>query len=88
MTIVDDYLVYPGNSDLRDIKAIKMLCAGYLKLLFPNVEKTSDISPNEFFTYCFLPSFRKREIIRHQLSIMDPEYKDIMPDVKVRGYND
>lgn len=88
MTVVDDYLVYPGNSDLRDIKAIKLMCAGYLKILFPNVEKMSDIQPSDFFTYCFLPAFRKREIIRHQLSIMDPEYKDIMPDVKVRGYND
>ena len=88
MTVVDEYLSYPGSSDLRDIKAIKLMCAGYLKILFPNVEKCDDITPSDFFTYCFLPAYNKRQIIRHQLSIMDPEYKDIMPDVRVRGYND
>lgn len=87
MTVVDEYLDYPGNSDLRDIKAIKKMCAGYLKILFPNVEKVTDISPKDFYIYCFCPAFKKREIIRHQLSIMDPEYKDVMPNVRVKGYS-
>lgn len=88
MTVVDEFLIYSGNSDLRDIKAIKLLCSGYLKLLFPNVENVDDISPVDFFLYCYLPAMKKREIIRHQLSIMDPEYKDLMPNIKIKGYND
>ena len=88
MTIADELLVFPSNSDARDTKAIKRLCAGYLKLLFPNVKNSEDISPEDFYNYCFMPSYEKRAIIRKQLSLMDPEFTLTMPNVKVRGYND
>ena len=88
MTIVDDFLIFPSNSDARDTKAIKRLCAGYLKILFPHAKKTEDIRPEDFYNYCFMPSYEKRSIIRKQLALMDPEFSLSMPDVKVRGYND
>lgn len=88
MAIASSLLVFPSNSDARDSKAIKRLCAGYLKLLFPNVKRAEDINPEEFYQYCFVPAFEKRSIIRQQLAIMDPEFKNEMPNVKVKGYND
>ena len=88
MTVADALLHFPSNSDARDSKAIKRLCSGYLKLLFPNVKRPEDISPEDFYNYCFVPAFEKRAIIRQQLCIMDPEFKPEMPNVKVRGYND
>lgn len=88
MTVADELLVFPSNSDARDTKAIKRLCAGYLKLLFPHVKNSNDISPEDFYNYCFMPSYEKRAIIRKQLSLMDPEFSLAMPNVKVRGYND
>ena len=54
--------------------------------LFPRT--TEDISPEDFYNYCFVPAFEKRMIIRQQLCIMDQEFKPEMPNVKVRGYND
>ena len=88
MSVANDLLIFPSNSDARDTKAIKRLCSAYLKLLFPNVKNSSDISPEDFYNYCFVPSYEKRAIIRKQLSLMDPEFGTTMPDVKVRGYND
>lgn len=88
MTIADELLIFPSNSDARDTKAIKRLCAGYLKLLFPHIKSSEDITPEDFYNYCFMPSYEKRAIIRKQLSLMDPEFSLAMPNVKVRGYND
>ena len=88
MSVSSDLLVFPSSSDARDSKAIKRLCAGYMKLLFPNVRRTEDMDPGDFYNYCFVPAFEKRQIIRQQLSIMDPEFSNQMPNVKVRGYND
>lgn len=85
MTVVGKMLVFPQNADARDTKAIKRMCAAYMKLLFPNVKKAEDMDPKLFYDYCFWPAYEKRSIIRKQLSIMDPEFSDEMPDVKVRG---
>lgn len=82
--IVEEKLIIPENADARDVKAIKKLCSGYLKLLFPNVETPSDISAADFRTYCFEPAFTKRSIIRKQLSIMDPEFSNVMPNIRVK----
>lgn len=83
--IVKDLLDIPKNADTRDTNAIVKLATGYLKLLFPNVRTAEDISIDEFKTFCFEPAFEKRRIIRRQLSIMDMEYSDRMPNITVRG---
>lgn len=81
--IVNELLTIPNDADARDVKAIKKLCAGYLKLLFPNVEKPSDISKDDFYNFCYIPAFSKRKIIREQLTLLDPEFSDEMPKIKI-----
>lgn len=56
---------------MRDKKAIERLTAGYLRLLFPDLNQTSD----EFYNYCVSPSIAMRQSIREQLCKMDAEYK-------------
>lgn len=85
-SIVTDMLDIPKNADTRDTTAIIRLTSGYLKLLFPHVESMSDITKEDFETYCFRPAYEKRRIIRNQLSIMDMEYSNKMPDIKVRNF--
>ena len=88
--VVNSFLVVPNDADTRDKKAIQRLATAYLKLLFPNVRSKDDISPEDFYSYCFAPAYEKRKIVKTQLSYMDPQYArgDLMPNIKVRGYND
>lgn len=83
--IVKDVLDIPKNADTRDTNAVIKMCSAYLKLLYPHVRTVSDISPQEFKMVCFDPAFEKRKIIRQQLSAIDREFTDKMPDIKVRG---
>lgn len=85
-SIVTDMLDIPQNADTRDTTAIIRLASGYLKLLFPHVESMMDITKEEFEIYCFKPAYEKRRIVRNQLSIMDMEYSNKMPDIKVRDF--
>lgn len=88
--IVNSFLIVPKDADTRDKKALQKLCEGYLKLLFPHVRCPEDISPKDFHDYCFVPAYEKRSIIKQQLAYMDPQYAkgDLMPNIKVRGYDD
>ena len=88
--IVKKFLVVPNDADTRDKKAIIKLATGYLKLLFPHVRSEYDISPSDFYAYCFLPAYEKRKLVKQQLSYMDPQYEKsaLMPDIKVKGFND
>jgi len=83
--IVKELLDIPKNADTRDTNAVIKMCSAYLKLLYPHVRTASDISPQEFKMMCFDPAFEKRKIIRQQLSAIDREFTDRMPDIKVRG---
>ena len=83
--IVKEFLDIPKNDDTRDTNAVIKMCCGYLKLLYPHVRSVSDISPQEFKMVCFDPAFEKRKIIRQQLSAIDREFTDRMPEIKVRG---
>ena len=85
--VVKDLLEIPKNSDTRDTNAIIKMASGYLKLLFPNVHSASDISYDDFVTYCFEPAFEKRKIVRSQLALMDPEYTSEMPNITVRRFS-
>lgn len=85
-SIVTDMLDIPKNADTRDTTAIIRLASAYLKLLFPHVESMMDITKEEFEIYCFKPAYEKRRIVRNQLSIMDMEYSNKMPDIKVRDF--
>lgn len=71
--IVNELVVVPEKADTRDVEAVKRICSGFLKLLFPHVRKADDISADEFFKYCLKPAMKMREVIKTQLSIIDPE---------------
>ena len=84
--VVTDMLDIPRNADTRDTTAIIRLATAYMKILFPHVRSVSDITKEDFETYCFKPAYEKRKIIRTQLSISDMEYSPKMPDIKVKEF--
>ena len=85
-SIVDEFIIVPEGADTRDTEAVKRIATAYLKLLFPNVQSTSDISPREFKRYCFDRARRMRDTIKYQLGLLDSEYagKDL-PAFKIMG---
>lgn len=84
-SIVSELLDIPDEADKRDTTAIKRLAAGYMKLLFPHIKDASELDPYDFKTYCFNPAFELRARIRQQLSLMDEEFKEKMPEIRVVG---
>jgi len=81
--IVDDLLIIPYGADTRDVKAVKKLCAAYMKLLFPHARVASDVPRNEFVEFVLNPALHRRGVIRFQLAEMDLEYGPDMPDIRV-----
>ena len=77
--IVDELIDVPDAADTRDTEAVKRISTAYLKLLFPHVRKTSDISVREFKRYCLDRARRMRDTVKYQLGLLDVEYlgKDI-----------
>jgi len=69
--VVDELLDLPENSATRDTEAIKGICTGFLKLLFPNATDVSKIDVGEFVTYCLEPAKSMRGVIKTQLGIID-----------------
>ena len=83
--IVEEVLDVPKNADTRDSEAVKRICTGFMKLLFPNIRKTEDLDVNEFFKYCLQPAINMRGIILAQLGIMDSQFRGkTMPDIKIK----
>lgn len=85
--IIDELLILPKNADTRDTEAIKRICTGFLKIIFPNVRKKEDICLQDFANYCLEPAKDMRRVIKTQLGIIDLEFlgKDI-PEIKIMGY--
>lgn len=83
--VVDEIVEVPPNADTRDTEAIKRLCTGLLKLLFPHQRSPESIQPEEFVKYCLEPAKKARRIIKIQLGILDSEFrgKDI-PDIRLK----
>lgn len=69
--VVDELLQLPKNSATRDTEAIKRICTGFLKLLFPNAIDASKVNIDEFERYCLNPAKEMRGIIKTQLGIID-----------------
>lgn len=87
--IVDRLIEVPDRADTRDTEAVKRIATAYLKLLFPNVRKPSDISAKEFQKYCLKPAAKMRYIIKIQLGILDEEFKGKnVPTFSVREINE
>lgn len=60
----------PQCEDMRDNKAIARLAEGFLKLLFPDLNVTTE----DFIEYCVNPAVRMRQQIRDELTKLDQEY--------------
>lgn len=73
-SIVDELIVVPVGADTRDTEAVKRIATAYLKLLFPHVQSTKDISSYDFRRYCLDRAKRMRDTIRYQLGLLDVEY--------------
>jgi len=82
--VVDALVEVPPGADTRDTEAVKRIATAYLKLLFPYVRKSSDISSDKFRHYCLDRARKMRDTIVYQLGLLDKEYsgKDI-PEFKV-----
>ncbi len=85
-SIVEDMLIIPPKADTRDTEAIRKVCTAYTKLIFPHANSASDISPEDFDTYCLKPAKAMRGIIREQMGFADSkESGKILPDIKTAG---
>lgn len=84
-SIVSEFLNVPSDADKRDTTAIKRLATGYIKLLFPHIRDAKDLDVHDFRTYCYNPAYAMRSRMRKQLSLMDEEFKEKMPDIKIIG---
>jgi len=83
--IIDEVLDVPKSAATRDTEAIKRICTGFLKLIFPNVRKISKINIREFESYCLNPALKMRSIIKSQLGIIDSEFEGkSIPDIKIK----
>lgn len=76
-TVVDECLDIPEKPDKRDLTAIKRLCTGFVKLLFPNAACKGDIPADEFIKYCLEPAKEMRSVIKKQLCVIDPKEFDV-----------
>ncbi|MDR2750134.1 MAG: BREX system Lon protease-like protein BrxL, partial [Clostridiales bacterium] len=73
--IVDELVIVPEQSDTRDTEAVKRIATAYLKLLFPHVRSSKDISVEDFKKYCLGRATLMRETIVKQLGLLDVEFK-------------
>ncbi|WP_323737501.1 BREX system Lon protease-like protein BrxL (plasmid) [Methanosphaera sp. ISO3-F5] len=74
----------PPKSDTRDTKAIIKITTAYLKLLFPHARTIDDVSSEDFEEYCLKPAIEMRGIIKYQISLIDDEFTDKLPNIKLR----
>ena len=75
----------PKGADTRDTEAIKRVTTAYLKLLFPNVKTSSDISARDFKKYCLKPAMEMRQIIRMQMGFADVKYQGtVVPELTIK----
>lgn len=83
-SVVDELLDIPKNADTRDVTAIKRLASAYLKLLFPHVKSPQDIVKGDFEMFCLNSALGMRGIVRKQIHLIDREFKEELPQIKLR----
>ena len=82
--IVRQLLDIPPDADTRDTKAIVKIATAYLKLLFPNVRSVGDVNKEEFEEFCLEHAMNMRGIIKYQISLIDQEFTDKLPDIRMK----
>ncbi|NPV08137.1 MAG: BREX system Lon protease-like protein BrxL [Anaerolineae bacterium] len=80
--LVDERLHVPRGADTRDTEAIKRMSTAWLKLLFPHAPMAGAIASDTFERHCLGPARDMRGTIRRQLSLMDMEYTEALPDIQ------
>ena len=81
--LFDELVAHDKDADTRDLKAVKRVAVGYMKLFFPHWTKCSDVNKQEFEQYCLQPAIRRRGIIKEQCKLIDDEFKLTMPRIWV-----
>ncbi len=82
--LVNDVIYSEETSDLRDLKAVQKIATAYSKLLFPHIMNVDELDRNEFKLYCLDPAIRRRGIIKEQCHMIDEEFKEHMPDIRMK----
>ncbi len=82
--LFDELVEFEAKSDVRDSKAIKRIATAYMKLLFPQWKSVEDVDKEPFNLYCLQPAIYRRGVIKGQCHMIDPEFKERMPEVRVR----
>lgn len=82
--LFDELVAHDKDADTRDLKAVKRVAVGYMKLLFPHWTKISDVNKPEFEQYCLHPAIRRRGIIKEQCKLIDDEFKLSMPGIWIK----
>ncbi len=86
-SVVDRLLQLPPDAATRDTEAIKRICTGFLKLIFPNATDVEKVDIEQFRKYCLEPALEMRDVIKKQLAILDPgEFKGLnIPDITIKS---
>jgi ATP-dependent Lon protease len=82
-TLATSLITIPPQADTRDTNAIKRLCAGFMKLLFPHWRTLAEIDREEFREYCLQPAIRMRQLIKQQMSYLDVQFAQF----QLEGYH-
>lgn len=73
--LYDQWVEKEPHADTRDVKAVKKMAVGYMKLLFPHWTTPGQVDREEFDRLCLQPALRRRSIIKEQLARLDSEYR-------------
>jgi len=68
-----------STGDIRDLRAVERISTGLLKLLYPDLQVTTD----DFEGFCVDMGKELRSLIREQMAIKDSEYKRNIADITV-----
>jgi ATP-dependent Lon protease len=82
--LVNEVVYSEEKSDLRDLKAVQRIASAYSKLLFPHITSVEELDKDEFKLYCLTPAIRRRGIIKEQCHKIDEEFKEYMPDIRLK----
>ena len=82
--LVNEVVVSEQQADLRDLKAVQRLAYAYSKLLFPHITDPAALNHDDFKRYCLQPAIHRRGIIKEQCHAIDPEFKEAMPEIRMK----
>jgi len=83
--IYDELVEIAPNTDMRDSKAVKRIATAYMKLLFPHWRTIEDVNKQEFEIFCLTPAIHRRGIVKQQCHYIDPEFKQQMSGISMKG---